>query len=259
ARKDGTHRWPSFLPDGRHFLFYASLGSGTEPGILCLGSLDSLATRTLTAAQSSGVFLPPRTVVFTLGKALVAQELDLDRQTLSRSAVPLGVELPGSLGVSGFRYLSAAAPGTLVYRQAPGQTSHLVWADRSGRELGSVVEDDDWHNQPQIAPDGPRVVVSHYAPQAGQGDLVVHRTERHLDSRVTDDDRDDNNAVWSTDGKLLALTTITPTSSVLSVIDPSHPESRRHLYDTPAGGALFGWFPDGGLLIMLLGQDERPD
>src|SRR5262249_24460567 len=41
--------------------------------------------------------------------------------------------------------------------------------------------------------------------------------------------------------------------------DPSHPESRRHLYDTPAGGSLFGWFPDGGLLIVLMGQDEPPD
>jgi eukaryotic-like serine/threonine-protein kinase len=40
ARKEQTHRWPSFLPDGRHFLYYASQGSGAEPGTILVGSLD---------------------------------------------------------------------------------------------------------------------------------------------------------------------------------------------------------------------------
>ena len=38
----GTHRFPTFLPDGRHFVFFASDGSGTEPGTLSLGELGSL-------------------------------------------------------------------------------------------------------------------------------------------------------------------------------------------------------------------------
>lgn len=42
----GTHRWPLFLPDGRRFAFYASVGSGTEPGTLLLGELGSLEART---------------------------------------------------------------------------------------------------------------------------------------------------------------------------------------------------------------------
>jgi Tol biopolymer transport system component len=259
ARKDGTHRWPSFLPDGRHFFFYASPGTGTEPGTLCLGSLDAAATRTLAPSQSNGVFLPPHSVVFAFGKALVAQDFDPDRLTLAGSAVSLGLELPGSLGLAGFRYLSAAAPGTLVYRQAPGQTSRLVWADRSGKEMGPVVEDGDWHNVPQIAPDGRRVATAHYGAGTGQGDIVVHDPDHHVATRVTYDDSDEGAGYWSRDGKLLAIWTATSTDTVVSLVDPSRPGSSRVVYTGPASVVLEGLSPDGGLLLTMPGQDGRGD
>ena len=41
ARSEGTHRWPWFLPDGRHFLYYAAGSTGSEPGEIFVGELDS--------------------------------------------------------------------------------------------------------------------------------------------------------------------------------------------------------------------------
>ena len=73
-RQDG-HGVPYFLPDGRHFLFYAQ-GTPEAAGI-SLGSLDGGAPTRLTAADSAGAFLPPDQVVFVRQGTLVARRLDL--------------------------------------------------------------------------------------------------------------------------------------------------------------------------------------
>jgi len=114
AQSEGTHRVPQFLPDGRTFLFYSSGGTGTEPGKLCIGRLGSLDHRCLTAASSGGV-VPPHYVVYSRGKTLVAQRLDLDSMELSGEAAPLEVDLPSNLGTSGQRALSG-----IGYRGLPG-------------------------------------------------------------------------------------------------------------------------------------------
>jgi len=259
ARKDGTHRWPSFLPDGRRFLFYASIGTGTEPGEVRLGTLGSGVVHTLTTAQSRGIFLPPRRLLFVLGKSLMAQEVDLERPGLVGEPLPVGTELQGSIGISGFRFLSAAGAGTVAWRQVLGDESHIVWVDREGRDLSIAVNDGGWHFQPRLAPDGRRIAVAHYAPGVGHGDIHVHDAERHLDTRVTFDDYDDQSAVWSPDGRTLAVTTTSPAASDVYLVDPTRP-GERHL--RRRGERTIGaeaWFPDGGLLLQISDKDGRYD
>ena len=53
--RQNSHRFPHFLPDGHHFLFY-SLGSVEASGIY-LGSLGSSATKRLASANSEAEYL----------------------------------------------------------------------------------------------------------------------------------------------------------------------------------------------------------
>jgi hypothetical protein len=57
GRDEGTHRWPWFLPDGRHFLYYAAGSTGMEPGEICVGDLGSRDVKHI--AQSSSLFTRP--------------------------------------------------------------------------------------------------------------------------------------------------------------------------------------------------------
>ena len=259
ARKDGTHRWPSFLPDGRRFLFYAAKGSGTEPGELRLGTVGSSVAQTLTPSQSRGAFMPPRRVLFALGKSLMAQDLDLDQQTLVGEPVPLGIELQGSIGISGFRFLSAAGAGTLAYRQVQGDTSHIVWVNREGQELSTAVEDGGWHHLPRLAPDGRRIAVAHFSPGLGHGDIHVHDAERQLDTRVTFDDNDDEQVAWSLDGRTLAVTTASLAATEIYLVDPARPGERRLRLRGESQATADDWFPDGSLLLSVAGQGGRAD
>jgi WD40 repeat protein len=68
------HRFPSFLPGSRQFLFFVA-GSSETAGIY-LGSLDSSENRRLTAADVSGVYLPPGWLLRSSGNPCGAARLD---------------------------------------------------------------------------------------------------------------------------------------------------------------------------------------
>jgi Tol biopolymer transport system component len=101
--------------------------------------------------------------------------------------------------------------------------------------------------------------VSHYSPGVGHGDIHVHDGERHLDTRVTFDDYDDQSAIWSPDGRTLAVTTTSPAASDVYLVDPARP-GERHL--RCRGERTIGaeaWFPDGGLMLQINDKDGRYD
>ena len=170
ARNEGTHRFPLFLPDGRHLVFYLAAGTGTEPGWIGLGQVGSGEHRRLAPASSLQAFLPPSTLLYTTGRTLVAQRLDLSRMELVGEPVPLGVEQPGNLAVSGNRALTAAA-NTVAYQVGVQGSTRIVWADRDGTELGTVFEGHGWLFGPSLSPDGTRVSVSSYAGSGVGRDL----------------------------------------------------------------------------------------
>ena len=68
------HQWPSFLPDGEHFLYY---GSGT--GETYLGSLASGSLKRLLRSDTNAIFAPPGDLLFVREGVLFAQRFDLTR------------------------------------------------------------------------------------------------------------------------------------------------------------------------------------
>src|SRR5262249_17891864 len=74
------HRFPQFLPDGPHFLYYTQ-GSSEASGIY-LGSLDGGEPKLLTAADTAAQYLKPYWVVFVRQGTLVARRLDLANEKL---------------------------------------------------------------------------------------------------------------------------------------------------------------------------------
>src|SRR5262249_1088134 len=74
AQGETTHRFPSFLPNGRDYLFF-SYGTGGGPQGLYFGSLDSTGMKRIVDAVA-GLFVPPSTLLFQQHKKLFAQTFD---------------------------------------------------------------------------------------------------------------------------------------------------------------------------------------
>jgi eukaryotic-like serine/threonine-protein kinase len=78
-----AHVFPKFLPDGRHFLFFAW---GTDPGVY-FGTTDSAEVRRLTAADTAAIYAPPDYLLFMRQGTLYAQAFDATRGDLSGEPV----------------------------------------------------------------------------------------------------------------------------------------------------------------------------
>jgi Tol biopolymer transport system component len=193
----GTNRFPSFLPDGLRFIFYASAGTGTEPGTLFLGRVGSLDAKRLGTAHSTAVYAPPGYLVYARSGSIVAHRFDDERDALVGEAVPIVTATGSSLSVSGLRSVGASSNGTLVYRNDKRGENQVVWADRAGRELGALPDQGStWHYAPRLSPDGRFLAVSHLETRNGRGEIWIHDLKRNMASRLSLGAGDDYLATW---------------------------------------------------------------
>jgi len=250
----GTQRFPCFLPDGRRFLFYASTGTGVEPGELYLGRLGSLDSKRLGVASSAALYAPPGYLLFIQGDSLVAQRFDDEKEELAGHPEPLGITLPGSISVSGQRSLAVSREGTLVYRADKRNASRLVWVNRRGKEADTVgSEPDTWYYGPRLSPDGRRLAVSQYEPGSTSGGIWVHDLERGMAYPLTSgDDSDDTLAIWSPDGTEIAYAAVGGAHPTGVYRIDARQAGREHLW--LSGGRYripSAWLPGGdGLLYQ---------
>ncbi len=122
----GSLYWPSFLPDGRHFLFPARNALGKSA--IRVGSLDGQPGASqgieLLSADSNGVYAPFLDLgiasrhagwLFTLRfNTLFAQTFNTDRLKLEGEAVPVA-ERVGYVASVRFANMSVSQNGVLVY------------------------------------------------------------------------------------------------------------------------------------------------
>jgi eukaryotic-like serine/threonine-protein kinase len=161
-----SHRFPRFLPDGRHFLYYVPGGVNTNARIeargVYVGQLDSAATTRLLDADAAAVYVPPGYLLFVRQGKLIAQKFDPEKQALSGNPFPIDDQLLAVGDPSSSVGLSASAAGPIIYRagQAGGLQRQFVWFDRSGNEIGKLGGVDDANPlTPSISPDGRRIAL----------------------------------------------------------------------------------------------------
>ena len=129
---DASHVFPTFLPDGRQFL-YLSRPSNT----LWLGTLDSSEAKRLLSSESQAFYADGH-LLFARQGALLAQPYDVSRATLAGDPTAIAERLAVDpiLGAPAF---SSSETGVLVYRTGAGSSqTQLTWVDRSGKEIGKI-------------------------------------------------------------------------------------------------------------------------
>jgi hypothetical protein len=130
----GGNRFPQFLPDGRHFLYY--MAGMPERGVY-LGTLDGPERRRLFDADAAAVFAPPAHVLFVRTGTLFVQSFDLARYQLEGDPVPVAMGV--NIDPVGAAAVSSSAVGAIAYRiGSANRQRQLVWFDRSGQQVGDA-------------------------------------------------------------------------------------------------------------------------
>ena len=228
SRKEVVHVLPSFLPDGRHFLYLRASSAPENSGVY-VGSLNAKPeqqdSRRLLPTTSGPVYVPSSDsdsgqVLFLRQATLMAQPFDAHRLELSGEAVPVAAQVGSFIDYGLF---SASSNGVLVYRSAVGQSYQLTWLDRQGRLLGTVAEPGGY-NSMALSPDGRRVAVSRTNPEnTANWDVWLLDLGRNTSTRLTYDQVRAKFPVWSADGN--------------SVIFDAIHEGEMNLYLKLASGA----------------------
>ncbi len=199
-----SHRFPSFLPDGRHFLF------GVEPQIAAnririkLGSLDEVSKgKPLLEASAVPRLASPSQLVFPRDAGLMVQSIDLTRLEMVGEARLLE-ERPSFLAlVTSTPIVDVADGGELLYAPVDPRPTAFVWLDRNGRRSESGVREEGVFNSPAVSHGGRRVVVTKGGSFA-EGSLWIFDLDHGGGSKITPSDRGAYAAVWSPDDSELA-------------------------------------------------------
>jgi Tol biopolymer transport system component len=159
SNQEESHRWPYFLPDGRHFIYLVRL-LDDKGGRLYAGSLDS-SERTLIFEQheSNVVYAPSGHLLFVKDQNLMAQAFDA--ASLKVTGEPIRVASPVDVLVVNRALFSVSETGSVVFHSAGSAdfVSQLVRFDRDGTRAGTIGPDTPY-GEMRLSPNGQNLAYS---------------------------------------------------------------------------------------------------
>jgi serine/threonine protein kinase/Tol biopolymer transport system component len=201
TRVDGalhtTHRWPSFLPDGRHFLYLAANHASirSEQSGIFAASLDGGEPRRVLSSYGSAQYASGY-LLFVREASLLAQRFDAGTLTLAGEPTRVADEVGFDSGVWRGTF-SASQNGLVAYHNiAGGVGGRFTWYDRFGRALETIGERSEAY-APELSPDARRLAFLVGDPS---NDVWVQELDRGVRTRVTTQGAGVVSPLWSADG-----------------------------------------------------------
>ena len=207
SRRLVSHRWPCFLPDGKHFIYFSrtSLGGveGKEDDCV-VGSLDGKVRKRLMPAKGNALYASGY-LIYLREKTLMAQPFDAGKLETCGDAIPIAEPIEFDLNYNRAAF-SASQNGVLVYQASSGDVGiQLEWFDRRGESMGKVLEAAGLWTA-TLSPDGTKIALDEYDDQSRNWDIWLYDIARKVKSRFTFDPSVDRGAFWSPDGSRIVFT-----------------------------------------------------
>ncbi len=265
SSQEVSHRWPWFLPDGRHFLFLSRSALPEKTGIY-VTSLGSKDRKRLMSAVSSPAYAPSADparghILFQRETALMAQPFDAVRLELTGDPFPVA-ERVTQVGVSSRTAFSVSARGALALlagEETAGDLE-LVWFDRTGKSLGQASSRMGIFNHLRLSPDQKRVAISRVDPRLGSSDIWLLEFARGISSPFTFGPGNKSLPVWSPDGSRIAWSGVWDSINIYQKVASGDGRDEPLVMSATLKYAC-DWSPDGRYLVYSAtdGRSEHRD
>lgn len=265
ARGETNHDYPSFLPDGEHYLFHlfgkdnhgiyvGSLKSKERKMLIPLSPDSANSTRAVWSASDSRA----GHILYALNRnTLLARAFDPDRLELKgepfRVAENVIVSLTGNA-----RFTTAAnGPNTmLAYLQnREMDVAQLTWCDRSGKRLGEAGTAEPWTSF-ALSPDDAAVALIRNEPNRLNSLWQLNLAQGTSTRVVTDNDSANFFPLWSPDGEQLAFASARNSALNLFLKRTTGTAPEERLLETRFQTYPLSWSPDGKVLIYAMGDPQ---
>jgi len=264
--KESGHLWPSFLPDGKHFVYLAWSAEAAARAVFA-GALDSKDKSRLMSAESNAAYAAPGYLFFHRDSSLFAQRFDPDNRTLSGQPVHVADEVHSNTA-DGRGSFDVSQNGSVIYYQgagAPGGRAEVAnpakftWVERIGSAIADG-GDQGAYGDMDVSPDGKLIAVTRQEAGAAGSDIWVLDWQRAaVSTRLTLDPADDINPVWSPDGNRVAFTSFRKGNADIYVKNANGSGAETPLLETPNDEFVEHWSRDGQFLAYLSGPATSQD
>ena len=256
SRFETSHRWPVFLPDGKHLIYLAANFSG-KVGVnaIFLGSLDSADRRLLVSSSANAAYVEPGYLLYLRDKTLVAQPFDGRRYTLSGEPRSLSDEVLYFPQVQRAVFSASTGQALIMQTGKGAYLSQLTWFDRSGKQVGTAGTP-AWYNNVQLSPDRRRVAADQTDPDGRNIDVWVHDLARGATARLTFDPALDQTPAWSPDGKQVLFNSNRSLDFRLYLKNADGSGSEQELFNFGSDtGNAWDWSRDGKFILIRKGNE----
>ncbi|MCU1308732.1 MAG: serine/threonine protein kinase, partial [Acidobacteriaceae bacterium] len=259
TNKEGSDRFPWFLPDDKSFLFYfenkgligkvSKQPSDKLSGIYVM-RLGDKAPKLLVQGDTAAAYEESGHILYMREDNLLAMKFDASALNTVGSPVPVAEQVfsDASRQVGAF---TISQTGQLVYSTDSSlASSALEWYDRSGKKLGTLSSPAPY-SDPRISPNGEWVSFSLPTAQGTGRNIWIRDLKRGTQSRLTfGEDEINRSARWSPDGKRL----IYSSTQGVAVRDASGVGSEEILPDTQPLDAPTDWSRNGSDILLIRGS-----
>ena len=248
ANGETAHRFPHFLPDGRHF-FYSSLPARRDQFEIWIGSTDDPKRRDkLFDADGVPQYVEPGWLLFARNGRLLAQRFDANSRRLSGKPVMLSDEPKVSTYIGG-PSVTAGRRGPFAYFPPEDVTTRLVWNPLDGRREPLPFPPGSYEFVVP-SPNGEQLVVSKLSSPT-ESDLWLIDLHRMIETRFTFGPGRVDRPVWSSDGSRVAYASNAGGRWEVYVKDVGAAGSGRRVFES---GAQINypdcWTPDDRTLLL---------
>ena len=242
------HRWPVFLPDGKHFVYLVDWSSVADPqqNGLYATSLDGGESKLISSDINGNVGVASNYLLFVRDRSLMAQPFDLKRlEATGPAASVTGPELDKDTGFlqSGF---SISQNDMLVFQSAADSPSRLVWYDGGGKEIGQLPEVGS--KDTALSPDGRMLAVSSDDEHNGKHFIRVYDFKRGIGTTITTGGSEEF-PTWTADGKQIAYVAAEGATYSMNEVASDGSSPPKVLFK---GAKMLpnDWSPEGQLVYM---------
>jgi eukaryotic-like serine/threonine-protein kinase len=246
------HRWPAFLPDGKHFLYLWGNIDGRD---LYVASLD-LQTNKRLLQNSSNVEYSDGRIFYIRESMLMAQPFNSKKLELTGQPNLVAENIFYNSGFAKGAF-SLSQNGVLVYQAGQSvEGVSLNWYDETGNLLNTLSSGRyiDLH----ISPDGNMLAVDFTSPETQNRDIWIYDLDREFKTRFTFNSGIDRMPRWSPDGKQIAFSSNRNGTFDLFIKESSGASEEMSIFEHDSDLYISDWSRNGKyILINALEQTKN--